>query len=92
MGSFFSPVAAAWQFLETFADIWVEAIPKERKDLWRFVVPSQKWIEHLLPALLMLQVHIPSSKNCAEVGMGAPTPGPTDRGLSAVRNGLGPDI
>ncbi|MFC2015544.1 recombinase family protein [Chloroflexota bacterium] len=26
-------VVAAGQFLETFADIWVEAIPKERKDL-----------------------------------------------------------
>ena len=26
-------VVAAGQFLETFADIWVEAIPKERKEL-----------------------------------------------------------
>jgi hypothetical protein len=26
-------VVAAGQFLETFADIWIEAIPKERKEL-----------------------------------------------------------
>ena len=85
-------MAAAGQFVEIFADICVEVIPKERKDPGRFAVPSQKWIEHLLPALSMLQVRIPLSKNCAKARMRAPTPGPTDRGLSAARNGLGPDI
>ena len=34
MGRFsFPPMVAIRQYLQTFADIWVEAIPKERKDL-----------------------------------------------------------
>jgi hypothetical protein len=57
---------------------------------WRFVVPNPEWIEHLLPSLQVLQVHIPSPKATIHSRGFCPYSRGNRSQLSAARDSLGP--